>query len=391
MPASFTCLLFPFSGICVGVAAGTLFSCRCKSWYFMLWLPIAVWSLIGTMVFLSSLGLLFTVGNESGEAAGFAGFGAIIVMGRTMFFVLGLIFCCIAYPRKEAFRLHFIGGGILSCILLWAVVAWQTHYYQSPQGTSLLQSPLLFYGKVIDENNHPILGVKVSYTAIGWNESGKEIRNIEAVTSDKRGVFRIDGVPGVHLFIQLSDSHYYSYPENSASFDKRTRPTKGYFPDSEEHAELFRMHSKGIPVPLVHRRGGANVPENGGSIPVIFYGQQDNQAIGTLQIEAAGNTPKNWSPTPYDWSVRLTVPNGGLVESTNQFDFVAPDSGYQPSIEIDMKKDQQGWSDTVNKSYFVKLVNGYARMNIHMRAKTPLYSSFDYYYNPDGSQNLEPQ
>jgi hypothetical protein len=88
---------------------------------------------------------------------------------------------------------------------------------------------------------------------------------------------------------------------------------------------------------------------------------------------------------------RLTVPSGGLVEFTNQFNFVAPDSGYQQSIEIDMNKDQAGWSDTINKSYFVKLPNGYLRMGIHMRAKTPLYTSLEYFYNPTGSQNLEPQ
>jgi hypothetical protein len=190
--------------------------------------------------------------------------------------------------------------------------------------------------------------------------------------------------------VQLSHPDYYSFPDNPTGFDKRAVPRKGYFSDSEETADIFRMHSKGHPVPLVHRRGGADVPVNSGSIAVKFYGSQDKEVIGILQIEASGNTPKNWSPTPYDWSARLTVPGGGLVESTNQFDFVAPDSGYTESLKLDMNKNQPGWSDTINKSYFVKLPNGYLRMGIHIRAKTPVYTSLEYYYNPDGSQDLEP-
>ncbi len=249
----------------------------------------------------------------------------------------------------------------------------------------------LLYGKVVDESNQPIAGVQVSYGGNSANESLiKETRNEGSVTTDERGIFKIDGLYGIGLMFELSHSKYYPYPDNSTGFDVRSPPRDGVVENSEENARLFRMHSKGHPVPLVHRRGGADVPVNSGSATVEFYGQQDKQVVGTLQIEATGDTPKNWNPTPYDWSVHLTVPGGGLVESTNYFGFIAPESGYQQSIEINMPKDQPGWSDTVNKSYFVKFPNGYLRMSIRMRAKTPLYTSLEYYYNPDGSPNLEP-
>ena len=83
------------------------------------------------------------------------------------------------------------------------------------------------------------------------------------------------------------------------------------------------------------------------------------------------------------------MPNGGLVEFTNQFDFVAPDSGYQPSIEFAFPKEMVGWTDTVSENYFVKLPSGYARLNIYIGAKNPLFFSISYDYNPDGSGNLE--
>ena len=255
---------------------------------------------------------------------------------------------------------------------------------------AMWQAPLIYFGKVVDESNQPISGVQVSYGANSANELGEEVYNTGTVTTDERGMFKIDGVRGINLMVQLSHPNYYAYPDNSTGFDKRAIPRKGYFSDNEVNAELFRMHSKGHPVSLVHRRGGADVPVNSGNATVEFDGQQDKQVIGVLEIEASGNTPKNWSASHYDWSVRLTVPGGGLLESTNQFAFVAPDSGYQESIEINMNKSRPDWSDTISKSYFVKLSNGFLRMEIRMRAKTPLYTSLEYFFNPDGSRNLEP-
>jgi len=269
---------------------------------------------------------------------------------------------------------------------------WDEYRKAVQANVAMAQSPITYFGKVIDESNWPISGVTVSYTAYSLNASLEDVYNRGTVTTDGRGIFKVDGVQGINLMVELSHSNYYPYPDNSTGFDKRGLPRKGYFSDTEEKAEIFRMHRKGHPVPLVHRIGGADVPVNRGSATVKFYGGRDNRwVVGTLQIEASGNTPPNYSRTPYDWSVRLTVPDGGLVEFTNRFDFVAPDSGYQESIEIDMDKDQPGWSDTVTKSYFVKIPGGYLRMGIYIAAKTPLFTSLDYFYNPDGSQNLEPK
>lgn len=252
------------------------------------------------------------------------------------------------------------------------------------------KSPIIYYGKVVDENGYPIQGARASYNASVLDSTFNQTQITGTVTSDERGIFKIDGINGYTLMLQVSHPNYYSYPDNSTGFSKGSLPRKGYYSDTEDRAEIFRMHKKGSPVPLVHRRGGADVPVNTGQATVNFSGEQDRQVIGTLQIQAWGDTPKNWSQTPYDWSVQLTVPNGGFIESTNQFDFMAPDTGYQTTIKINMAKDQPGWSDTVVKTYFVKLASGYLRMGIRMRAKTPLYVSLDYYYNPDGSRNLEP-
>ena len=150
---------------------------------------------------------------------------------------------------------------------------------------AMAQSPLLYYGKVVDENNQPIAGVQVSYTAHAVTESREEVFNPGTVTSDERGIFKIDGINGIGLMLQLSHPNYYPYPENSTGFDKRSVPRKGYFSDSEEKAELFRMHSKGHPVPLIFRSGGFHAPNNGSIANFPLRGNTRAEILGQLQIQ----------------------------------------------------------------------------------------------------------
>ena len=161
---------------------------------------------------------------------------------------------------------------------------------------SLWQGPIHYFGKVVDENDQPIPDVRVTYGANAMNELRREVYNTGSVNTDLRGLFRIEGVRGIGLMLQLSHPNYYSYPDNSTGFDKRSVPKKGFFSDTEEKCELFRMHKKGRPAPLVHRRDSTNVPINNGAVSMELYGEIDRQPVGRLEIEAHGDTPEKWGP-----------------------------------------------------------------------------------------------
>ena len=136
---------------------------------------------------------------------------------------------------------------------------------QDMQRTAQLwRTPILYYGKVIDESNQPISGVKVSFNTSSVNESlTKEQYDTGTVTTDGRGIFKVDGVRGVGMVFQLSHPNYYLYPGTIMDYDIRDYPKKGALPNTEENALVFHMHSKGHPVPLVHRADGVNAPLDG--------------------------------------------------------------------------------------------------------------------------------
>jgi hypothetical protein len=87
----------------------------------------------------------------------------------------------------------------------------------------------------------------------------------------------------------------------------------------------------------------------------------------------------------------MTVPGGGLQELTDEFPFHAPDSGYQPFVEIDMPTTLgEAWKDKVSHSYFLKLGTGaYGRIEFEMIPYGENFVLLKSYLNPTGSRELE--
>jgi hypothetical protein len=249
---------------------------------------------------------------------------------------------------------------------------------------SAWRTPLLYYGKVVDESNRPISGVVVSYSGNSVNESlTAETRNQGSVTTDQRGIFKIDGLYGIGLMLQLSHPDYYPYPDNSTGFDVRSPPKDGIVEDSEANARIFRMHSKGNPVALIHRSGGLHGPNDGEIMVFPLRGSSHSQILGELQIQ--GWSGLRADGNSYDWKVQINAPSGGIIETTDYFDFVAPDGGYSTTTTFEV-----GGSEDARKTYFLKVPAGYIRFTLQVIMGKDMFVTGDYYFNPDGSQNLEP-
>jgi len=248
----------------------------------------------------------------------------------------------------------------------------------------LWQSSLLYYGRVVDENDAPIFGAQAAYSANSMDASLVEFENKGTATTDARGIFKIEGVRGVGLMVQVTHPGYYAYPTNSTGFDKRSLPQKGYFSDSEENAEVFRMHRKGHPVPLIHRRAGTDAPMNGTPIRVDLFSETRQRSIAELSIQAWTKAPSEVPGKLCDWKVRLGVPGGGIVESTNQFESVAPGDGYREFADIEVSG-----AESVRKNYFLSTSNGFLLLKTYFISGKALFASLEYFLNPDHSRNLE--
>lgn len=247
----------------------------------------------------------------------------------------------------------------------------------------LWRTPLLYYGKVVDENSQPIPGVQVSYAGNSINESlTEEVRNEGVVITDDHGIFKIDGIFGIGLMFQLYHPDFYPYPDNPTGFDVRSPPRNGVIPDSESNAQVFRMHRKGRSVALIYRYGGFHAPCDGSIAIFPLRGRVRSEILGQLRIQGWINNGAQGAP--FSWKLRLSLPEGGIVEKTNYFDFVAPDSGYSESVDVEVSH-----SESVRKEYFLRVPGGYLRFKLRVIMGDDMFVFGEYFFNPDQSRNLE--
>ena len=147
-------------------------------------------------------------------------------------------------------------------------------------------------------------------------------------------------------------------------------------PNTEDTALVFRMHSKGHPVPLIFRSGGFHAPNDGSIANFPLRGNTRAEILGQLQVQGWSGIRSDTNP--YDWKVQLTMPEGGIIESTNYFDFLAPETGYSESVDF-----QVSGSEMARKQYFLKLPSGYVRFKLEVIMGKDMFVSGDYYYNPE--------
>jgi hypothetical protein len=124
------------------------------------------------------------------------------------------------------------------------------------------------------------------------------------------------------------------------------------------------------------------------------------EGVGTHQIEFRFKS--DWHKLPdenesnfkqYDWSFEARIPGGGFAWSGNDFEFVAPETGYSESIKVAYKADMtpEQWKKVAQGSFFVKFADGcHGRIRFYVAGAaehTPL--ALESWFNPKpGSRNL---
>jgi hypothetical protein len=144
----------------------------------------------------------------------------------------------------------------------------------------------------------------------------------------------------------------------------------------------------GTTEPLVRAAQSAPVPKDGTPVTVdLMTGRLSPN--GNLRVEAWTEAPEGGRK--FSWRCQVTVPGGGLAERTGQFEFEAPEDGYEESVELGMGQDAEQWTSDQQRDYFVKLPDGrFARVKFRMIAGGNHYFVMESFLNPTpGSRNLE--
>jgi hypothetical protein len=249
-----------------------------------------------------------------------------------------------------------------------------------------LQTPIAFYGRVVDQNGEPVPNAAVEYSTIDrFDADGSKYKG----ESDASGNFAISGIQGAVLTVGVGKSGYYSIhgrSDGAFAYGVGTDSTRRS-PPTKENPSIFVLHKMGPTEPLISLSSRQiNVPPNGN--PLTLDLATGRLQSGNLQIESwIGDT----STRRFNWRYRLSVSNGGIAQRNGQFDFEAPSDGYRDSIEVNMLVNSETWSSSISKDYFARLPDGrYARFSVTFYPGKRNFVVLESYLNPTpGDRNLE--
>lgn len=257
---------------------------------------------------------------------------------------------------------------------------------------ALMQTPIDFYGIVLDQDGNPVPSAKVSATVLDNMMKGSPL----STSSDAKGKFGIKS-RGLSLHIEVSKPGY-CFVEmggilkpSSQGFDFGVDNGKGIYQTDQASPSIFHLRKAGNAIALDRLTANPKVPRDG--TPVTVYPSRTS-TVG-LQILCRTNEDNQVPNAPYDWRCEIKVDGGGIQEMAGEHIFVAPDGGYSPSAVIDMPKtlDSKQWNSRASRSYWLRFSdNTFGKINFMMNARGDHFAVINGFRNPSpNDRNLEPK
>jgi len=260
--------------------------------------------------------------------------------------------------------------------------------------------PIRFYGKVIDQNENPISGVKVT---LGIRTAKEPIPGLVSdlfdypvVITDAQGRFSITDAKGALLTVKsLEKPGYEASPKTiNKSYWYWRDPSEVFKPDSDA-PEVFRMWKKEGAERLVLQDRMTRIPYNGSPVAFDLLSGRQSATGGDVRVTLLRSPEQiQWGQRNYDWTLTIEAVDGGVIESSDEQMFRAPEEGYQPKIIFHMPANAPDWTDEKAMAFYVKSRGGkqYGRVELSVMVGSDKPStglSFRSAVNPSGSRNLE--
>jgi hypothetical protein len=244
------------------------------------------------------------------------------------------------------------------------------------------------YGRVIDQNGAPITEADVKGNLIlnDGTYGGYNVKKYSAKT-DGNGLFEFVDLHGADLNVLISKDGY----KIGDRGEGRIAPV-GSRSSPADRAIFIIWKLRGAE-PLISSGIDAHIPHDG--TPVVFDMTSGKQSPGGDFRVTLSQYPlevkRGWDR--FDWSVKVEILNGGMLEESDAYPYLAPADGYQPIFEFSESTNAVKWLGGLQKKFYIKTAQGqYGIMQFQVfPGRSPTGFQANFTINPSGSQNLELQ
>ena len=252
------------------------------------------------------------------------------------------------------------------------------------------KQPLNLYGKVVDQDNHPVpdASVHMVWTTLGVPGGSSEIQT----SSDGDGLFSLTNQQGKVLEVQVQKNGYYTVNRGGSAvpFNYANPSDPSYIEPDANNPVVFHLRKKGLNgAQLLHWQRNVALNAQNKKALDLRTGQTTNGETLSLSVDVLENSGKFGA---FAWSARVSVTGGGSLQlTTDQFPFLAPASGYQPSVDVNMTTPKPPvWNQGAGGEFYVQTPTGYGRYTISMAVGVNSMEVEGYFNPTPGDRNLEP-
>ncbi|MFL6589724.1 MAG: carboxypeptidase-like regulatory domain-containing protein [Chthoniobacterales bacterium] len=266
---------------------------------------------------------------------------------------------------------------------------------QRERFVSAFNTPVSFFGRVLDQNDLPVPQANVKIAANDKAFGGRPSEYF--VKSDDKGFFSVEGIRGVTLSVEVTKPEYRVIPPtdgavtSSGVFDYGLPASRTLHQPRRETPVTFRLYRPGVFEALEKTpRKNIRLAKDGTPRNIALDSVARHQVIVSCSTSDSAPARRD---NQYDWRLKIVVPDGGLVAATDSYIAEAPPIGYRNEDVINepasLPRDK--WSDQVQRSYFIRFNDDvYARVAFVMHAHGDHFITWESILNPKaGSRNLE--
>jgi|GEM_PF-5153527 len=257
--------------------------------------------------------------------------------------------------------------------------------------------PIIFWGKVVDQNQRPLVGVKVSYSVRLMTISPAKFPEYRSdfyeTFTDNEGFFSITDKQGDSLNIEKLDMKGYQLSSRAERSFAYAQSPVIFKPYSQYPIEFLMVNIQNKPLKFKRFNVRMRMPfdETPVAINPTTGGRAANAPLkfSCLRELKSGAASKEG----FAWKCNLILEGGGLLEMQPSAIYEAPDKGYESQRTFEMKADDSKWSDTLRRElYFKTAENLYGRLivEIVMREDEPdAFVSVSGFLNLHGLRDLD--
>ena len=251
------------------------------------------------------------------------------------------------------------------------------------------KQPVNFYGLVLDDSNTPVEDANIHFSLNDLSEKGTSKFDIK---SDANGFFSLTDRRGKYLYVTIGKSGYYDSHQSGGY--EYANPADGLFTPDPNRPVVFHLRKKGEGADLIHglKILGSRID---GTLSYVDLTEGKNSLTPPGDLTVQCTRSEIGKDKKFDWTFKLGAPDGGLIESTDEFMFLAPEDGYQPIYQISHKVSDSDWVAGEKHKFYVKSQDGkhYSRIEINIIPDYNQNAAYDLKWdlNPNSSRNLEPK